>query len=145
MIDSSFFDCESPNVVFIRIAFSSWNLLTRLLFCYCAKPGFFFIPKILLFLTRVHFNWWLIDPFLTASWPNVILGIAFSSWNWPNRLLFYFFAKPGFFFIPKIFSVPNCILIDDWLVLFWLQPGLKCQGSFFLHSKHSAISNKSAF
>ena len=59
---------------------STRNWPTRLLFYFCAKPVFFFIPKILLFLTRVHFNWWLIDPLLTASWLNMVLETAFRCW-----------------------------------------------------------------
>ena len=121
---------------------STRNWPTRLLFYFCAKAGFFFIPKILLFLTRVHFNWWLIGPFLTASWPNVVLRIAFSSWNWLTRLPVCYCAKPGVFFIPKILLfLKECTLLDDWLVLFLLQPG---RAVFFLYSKNSAFSNKSA-
>ena len=95
---------------------STRNWPTRLLFYFCAKPGFFFIPKILLFLTRVHFNWWLIGVFLTASWRNIVLGIAFSSWDWPTRLLFYSCAKLGLFFNPKILLLLTRVHFSWWLI-----------------------------
>ena len=94
---------------------STRNWPTRLLFYFCAKPVFFFIPKILLFLTRVHFNWWLIDPLLTASWLNMVLETAFRCWlrnsvntelTDPTTLLF-FVSSQFFFFIPKILLFPN--------------------------------------
>ena len=96
---------------------STRNWPTRLLFYFCAKPGFFFIPKILLFLTRVHFNWWLIDPFLTTSWLNMVLETAFICW---------------------LRNSVNTELTDQNTLLFL------CQARFFLHSKNSALPNKSA-
>ena len=92
---------------------STRNWPTRLLFYFCAKPVFFFIPKILLFLTRVHFNWWLIDPLLTASWLNMVLETAFICWL---RKCQY-----------RVRPVYSSIFVPSQV--------------FFLHSKNSALSN----
>ena len=96
---------------------STRNWPTRLLFYFCAKPGFFFIPKILLFLTRVHFNWWLIDPLLTASWLNMVLETAFICWLRKCQhgirpdYSSIFVPSQVFFFIPKILLF---LTRDDW-------------------------------